>query len=283
MNEFDMTGKTVIVTGASYGLGVSWASALADYGADIVATARNEDKLQETKALIEGKGRQCLTVGCDVREYDQVEALMKAAWDEFGTVDVLINNAGIADPRGFRSEHSDIDLYNDIVATDLNGLWYCCRASAQHFLRQGHGNIINISSIFGIGGFEGRSPGYFAAKGGVTRLTEFLAVEWGDRNLRVNAIAPTVFDSEMTHDAIAQSGIMEMLEGRTPMRRIGSPDDLVGPIVFLASDASKYVNGVILPLDGGLTASRGYQPGPFPTDEWDPRGKPLMPGDAWDE
>ena len=282
---FSMEGKVVIVTGASMGLGVSWASALADRGADIVATSRSLDRLGDTVALIEGQGRRCLPVACDVREYDQVETLMKAAWDEFGTVDVLINNAGIADDRAWRAEHSDNEIFQDIVDTDLTGLWYCCRGASQHFLRQGHGNIINISSIFGIGGFEGRSPGYFAAKGGVSNLTEFLAVEWGDRGVRVNALAPTVFDTPMTHDGLVQSGVMEMLEGRTPMRRIGVSEDLVGPIVFLASDASQYVNGVVLPLDGGLTASRGYSPGPFPMDDFDPdggRSRPLMPGTAWE-
>ena len=281
---FSMEGKVVIVTGASYGLGVTWASALADRGADIVATSRSLDRLGDTVALIEGKGRRCLPVACDVTEYDQVEALMKAAWDEFGAVDVLINNAGIADLRAWRAEHSDNEIFHDIVQTDLTGLWYCCRAAAQYFLRQGHGNIINISSIFGVGGFEGRSPGYFAAKGGVSNLTEFLAVEWGDRGIRVNAIAPTIFDTPMTHDGLIQSGVMEMLEGRTPMRRIGRTEDLIGPIVFLASDASRYVSGTLMPLDGGLTASRGYQPGPFPMDNFDPegRGKPLMPGDPWE-
>lgn len=281
---FSMEGKTVIVTGASYGFGVTWADALSERGANIVGTSRSLDRLGDTAAMVEAKGRRFLPVACDVTDYEQVENLMKAAWDEFGTVDVLINNAGISDLSAWRAEHSDNDMFRQIVETDLTGLWHCCRAAAQYFLRQGHGNIINLSSIFGVGGFEGRTPGYFAAKGGVTRLTEFLATEWGDRGIRVNALAPTVFDTPMTHDGLIQSGVMEMLEGRTPMRRIGQTEDLVGPIVFLASDASQYVTGAILPLDGGLTASRGYSPGPWPMDEFDPegRGKPINPGDPWE-
>lgn len=280
---FSLEGKTAIVTGASYGLGVTFAGALADAGANIVATARSVDRLETTRAMIEAKGRKCLVVACDVTDYAQVRNLMKAAWGAFGTVDVLVNNAGLSDPRALRSENSEPEMFETIVKTDLIGLWNCCHAAAQHMLRQGHGNIINISSIFGMGGFEGRTPGYFAAKGGVNQLTKLLAVEWADRGVRVNAIAPHFFDSEMTHEILVASGMLEYLQGRTPMRRIGQADDLIGPIVFLASEASKFVNGVILTLDGGLTASTGYAAGPYPHDEWDPdgRGHPLMPGTPW--
>ena len=151
---FSMEGKTVIVTGASYGFGVTWADALAERGANIVGTSRSLERLQDTAALVEGKGRRFLPVECDVTDYEQVENLMKAAWDEFGTVDVLINNAGISDLSAWRAEHSDNDMFRQIVDTDLTGLWYCCRASAQYFLRQAR-NIINLSSSFGRGGFEG--------------------------------------------------------------------------------------------------------------------------------
>jgi NAD(P)-dependent dehydrogenase (short-subunit alcohol dehydrogenase family) len=282
-NWFSLEGKVALVTGTSYGLGVIFAKALAEAGADIVATARSVDRLQDTKKLIEGVGRRCLVVECDITHHDQVKGLMKAAWDEYGTVDILVNNAGVSDPRGLRSEHSEPEIFEEIVKTDLIGLWYCCREAAQYMLRQGHGNIINISSIFGAGGFEGRTPGYFAAKGGVNNLTQLLASEWGDRGIRVNALAPHFFDSEMTHDILVASGMMEYLEGRTPMRRIGQAEDLEGPIVFLASDASQFINGVVLALDGGLTASRGFSPGPYPHDLWDPegRGHPITPETPW--
>ena len=282
-SPFSLEGRTAIVTGASYGLGVTFAHALAEAGANIVATARSVDRLEDTKRLIDSTGRRCLVVACDITEYDQVTALMKTAWDHFGTVDILVNNAGVSDARGLRLEHTEPEMFEQIVKTDLIGLWYCAHATAQHMLRQGHGNIINISSIFGHAGFEGRTPGYFAAKGGVNQLTRLMAVEWADRGIRTNAIAPHFFDSEMTHDLLAESGMLAYLEGRTPMRRIGQADDLPGPIVFLASDASKFVNGIILALDGGLTASSGFSPGPFVSDEWDPdgRGHPLLPGTPW--
>lgn len=282
-DTFSLEGKVAIVTGSSYGLGVTFAGALADAGADVVVTARSRERLEETCKMVEAKGRRCLVVECDVTSYEQVKNLMKVAWEHFGTVDILVNNAGLSDPRGLRSEHSEPEMFPQILQTDLVGLWYCCHAAAQYMLRQGHGNIINLSSIFGAGGFEGRTPGYFAAKGGVNVLTQLLACEWADRGIRVNALAPHFFDSAMTHEILVASGMLEYLSGRTPMRRIGQVEDLIGPIVFLASDASKFVNGCILPLDGGLTASRGFSPGPFVSDAWDPEGKgqPLTPGTPW--
>ncbi len=279
---FSLEGKTAVVTGSSYGLGVQFAHALADAGADIVLTARSVDKLEEVKSAIEVKGRRVLAVRCDVNEYDQVEQLMRQAWEEFGEAHILVNNAGILDSRALRSEHSEPEMFAKLVQTDLVGLWNCCHAAAQHMLRQGHGSIINLSSVAGGGGGEGRTPGYAAAKGGVNNLTQLLASEWGDRGVRVNAIAPHVFDSDMTHDALVQSGVMEYLNSRVPLRRIGQPTDLAGPVVFLASDASAYITGAILPLDGGLTASRGYTDN-VPWDDFDEegRGKPLLPGTPW--
>ncbi len=281
---FRLDGKVAIVTGASYGLGVIFAGALAEAGADIVATARSVDKLAETKKLIEAKGRKCLVIGCDVNEYAQVAAMAKQANDHFGHIDILVNNAGVTDASGIRTENQDPAMFGKTVATDLVGLFNCSHAVAQYMLRQGSGNIINISSILGSGGFApGTAAGYFAAKGGVNNLTSMLACEWGDRGVRVNGIAPHFFDSEMTHDILVGSGFMETLVARTPMRRIGLSADLVGPIVFLASEASSFINGVTIAIDGGLTASRGFAPGPYPSDEWDPNGggHPLLPGTPW--
>ena len=281
LEMFNLKGKVAIVTGSSYGLGVVFATALAEAGADIVVTARSLDRLQDSKALIEAKGVRCLAVQCDVTDKAQVGSLMKQTNDAFGKIDVLVNNAGISDAGGIRPEFEPEATFRAIVETDLTGLWLCCQEAALYMLRQGSGSIINISSIFGDGGFGGGSPaGYFAAKGGVNNLTEFLATTWGDRQVRVNAIAPTFFDSEMIHEALVAGGVLPMLTARHPMGRIGDHSDLAGPVVFLASDASKFVNGVVLRVDGGYGASRGFHPGPYPSDAWDPdgRGQPLMPG-----
>jgi NAD(P)-dependent dehydrogenase (short-subunit alcohol dehydrogenase family) len=223
-------------------------------------------------------------VTCDVTDKAQVARLMTGAHDAFGRIDILVNNAGISSLNAFCPEYEEEQLWRQIIDVDLTGLWFCSQEAAQYMLRQGSGSIINISSIFGDGGFGGGSPtAYFAAKGGVNNLTRFLAAEWGNRGVRVNALAPTFFDSEMTHEAFVQSGILESLEARHPMRRIGEHSDLHGPVVFLASDAAKFVTGQVLAVDGGYGASRGYHHGPYPQDDWDAqgRGHQIRPGTPW--
>jgi NAD(P)-dependent dehydrogenase (short-subunit alcohol dehydrogenase family) len=267
-NVFRLDGKVAIVTGASYGLGVVFAEVLASAGADVVVTARSVDKLAETKALVESLGRRCLAVAGDVTEYADCERVVQATMAEFGRIDILVNNAGWADDRLIRTEHVEPEIFAKMVNTDLNGLFYMTRAAAPDMLRGGGGSIINLSSIFGNAGAENRTAGYFAAKGGVNQLTRLLACEWGDRNLRVNAIAPNFFISEMTRSLLEESGMADWMRGRTPMRRMGELPELVGPFLFLASDASSFVTGVVLSVDGGWSASGGYAQLPQPWDEW---------------
>jgi NAD(P)-dependent dehydrogenase (short-subunit alcohol dehydrogenase family) len=263
-----LDGKAAVVTGASYGLGVLFAEILASAGADVVVTARSEDKLADTKALVEGAGGRCITVAGDVTEYDDCQRVAEAAMDAFGRIDILVNNAGWADDRLIRTEHVEPEIFEKMVKTDLVGLFFMTRACAPHMLRGGGGSIINLSSIFGMAGSENRTAGYFAAKGGVNQLTRQLAVEWGDRNLRVNALAPNFFMSEMTRHLLEDSGMADWMRSRTPMRRLGELDELVGPFLFLASDASSFVTGLVLTVDGGWSASGGYAQLPQPWDEW---------------
>ena len=224
-----LDGKVAIVTGASYGLGVLFAEILATAGADVVVTARSVDKLRDTKAMIESLGRRCHVVEGDVTVYDDCDRVAKEAMAAFGKIDILVNNAGWADDRLIRTEHCEPEMFAKMVNTDLIGLFYMTRAAAPHMLRGGGGSIINLSSIFGNLGSENRTAGYFAAKGGVNQLTRLLAVEWGDRNLRVNAIAPNFFVSEMTRALLEDSGMAEWMRSRTPMRRMGELPELVGP------------------------------------------------------
>ncbi len=275
--QFRLDGKVGLVTGGSYGLGVLFAQVLAAAGADVVVSARSGDKLAETRALIERTGRRCLAVACDVTDYADCERAVAAALAEFGRIDILVNNAGWSDARLVRSEHSEPEMFAKMVITDLVGLYYMTRAAAPAMLRSGRGSIINLSSIFGAGGAENRSAGYFAAKGGVNNLTKLLACEWGDRNVRVNALAPNFFMSENTRTLLEDSGMAEWMRSRTPMRRLGELDELVGPFLFLASDASSFVTGVILPVDGGYAASVGYAQNPQPWDEWSELGQPILP------
>jgi NAD(P)-dependent dehydrogenase (short-subunit alcohol dehydrogenase family) len=275
---FRLDGKVAIVTGASYGLGVLFTEVLASAGADVVITARSIDKLNDTKAMVEAVGRRCLVVAGDVTSYDDCEQVAHQAMSTFGRIDVLVNNAGWADDRLVRSEHCEPEMFAKMVNTDLVGLFYMTRAVAPSMLRGGGGSIINLSSIFGNAGSENRTAGYFAAKGGVNQLTKLLACEWGDRGVRVNALAPNFFVSEMTRALLEDSGMADWMRSRTPMRRMGELPELVGPFLFLASDASSFVTGVVLSVDGGWSASGGYAQNPQPWDEWNGEmGTPIGP------
>lgn len=277
-NLHRVDGKVAIVTGASYGLGVVFAEVLASAGADVVVTARSVDKLQDTKAMVEGLGRRCLAVAGDVTSYDDCANVVATAMAEFGHIDILVNNAGWADDRLVRTEHCEPEMFAKMVGTDLIGLFYMTRAAAPDMLRGGGGSIINLGSIFGNAGSENRTAGYFAAKGGVNQLTRLLACEWGDRNLRVNTLAPNFFISEMTRTLLEESGMADWMRSRTPMRRMGELPELVGPLLFLASDASSFVTGTVLSVDGGWSASGGYAQNPQPWDEWSGEmGQPIMP------
>jgi NAD(P)-dependent dehydrogenase (short-subunit alcohol dehydrogenase family) len=273
-----LDGKVGVVTGASYGLGVLFAEVLASAGADVVVTARSVDKLQDTCTMVEKQGGRGLVVPGDVTVYDDCERVATAAMDSFGRIDILVNNAGWADDRLIRTEHAEPELFEKMVKTDLVGLFFMTRACAPHMLRGGGGSVINISSMFGMAGAENRTAGYFAAKGGVNQLTKQLACEWGDRNLRVNALAPNFFLSEMTRHLLEDSGMADWMRSRTPMRRLGELQELVGPFLFLASDASSYVTGTIIPIDGGWSASGGYAQQPQPWDEWSGElSRPITP------
>jgi NAD(P)-dependent dehydrogenase (short-subunit alcohol dehydrogenase family) len=277
VEKFRLDGRVALVTGASYGLGVLFAEVLASAGADVVVTARSEDKLAATADIVRGLGRRCLPVPGDVTVYADCERAVAAALAEFGRLDILVNNAGWADDRLVRSENVEPEFFEKMVMTDLVGVFYMTRAAAPGMLRQGGGSIINLSSIFGMAGAENRTAGYFAAKGGVNNLTKLLACEWGDRNLRVNALAPNFFMSEMTRHLLEDSGMADWMRSRTPMRRLGELDELVGPFLFLASDASSFVTGTVIAVDGGWSASGGYAQNPQPWDEWSELGKPITP------
>lgn len=276
---FRLDGKVAVVTGASYGLGVLFAQILATAGADVVITARSVDKLADTQRLVTGTGRRCVSVAGDVTSYADCERVVAQCIEQFGRIDVLINNAGWSDDRLVRTERCEPEMFAKMVDTDLVGLFYMTRAAAPAMLRGGGGSIVNLSSIFGNAGSENRTAGYFAAKGGVNQLTRLLACEWGDRNLRVNALAPNFFVSEMTRTLLEDSGMADWMRSRTPMRRMGELHELIGPLLFLASDASSFVTGIVLNVDGGWSASGGYAQNPQPWDEWNGEmGSPIGPG-----
>jgi NAD(P)-dependent dehydrogenase (short-subunit alcohol dehydrogenase family) len=273
-----LDGKVGLVTGGSYGLGVLFAEVLASAGADVALMARSAEGLEQTKKLVESHGRRCVAVMGDVTEFDDCQRAVDQTLAELGRLDILVNNAGWADDRLIRTERTEPEMFERMIKVDLIGLFYMTRAAAPAMLRAGRGSIINLSSIFGMAGSENRTAGYFAAKGGVNQLTRLLACEWGDRNVRVNALAPNFFMSEMTRSLLEDSGMADWMRSRTPMRRLGELDELVGPFLFLASDASSYVTGHVLTVDGGWSASGGYAQQPQPWDEWSGElSTPIMP------
>jgi NAD(P)-dependent dehydrogenase (short-subunit alcohol dehydrogenase family) len=277
MDRFRLDGKVAVVTGASYGLGVHFAETLARAGADLVLTARSAEKLSETEKVVRDLGRRVISVTADIRRFDEVQAVVDAGVAEFGHIDVFVNNAGIGDPRGLHPEILEPEKPMEELETDLMGTWYGCRAVAPHMLSRGSGSIVNISSMLGLAGSEHRTPGYVAAKAGVNMLTKSLGCEWADRGVRVNALAPNYFLSESTRWMFEQSGMDEWVRSRTPMRRPGEPVDLEGPLLFLASEASSYVTGVVLAVDGGWSASAGYAQRTPPFDSWSEGNDAIVP------
>jgi gluconate 5-dehydrogenase len=270
MAMFDLSGKVALVTGGSMGLGLTFSDVLAEAGAEVSLTARSVELLEANAAgLRERHGRRVSTHAGDVTEVADVQRVIAETLDDHGRIDILVNNAGISDLRGLPSEHSDHETFRRVVDVDLFGVWCFTRECAPHMLERGSGSIINIASILSSGGGEFVNPWYYAAKGAVVQLTKVLAVEWADRNVRVNAISPGYFVTEMTRPVFDMLGMAPWIESRTPMRRMGDPEqDLRGPMLFLASDASSYVTGHNLMVDGGFDASRGAWQIPPSHFEW---------------
>jgi NAD(P)-dependent dehydrogenase (short-subunit alcohol dehydrogenase family) len=252
---FDLTGKTAVLTGASYGLGVTFGEALAEQGANLVLAARSEDKLQQLAKKLNAAGHKAIAVKCDVSDSGQVKNLMEAAVARFGRIDVLVNNAGIVGEAGMAPERIPDEVFEATVQVNLVGLWYCCRHAAQYMLADGKGgSIVNNASVAGIVGLANFPAAYQAAKAGVINLTRNLACSWADRGVRVNALAPGWFPSEMTGPAFSAPGFVEWATRMAPLNRIGRPEELIAPLLFLASNASSFVTGQVLAVDGGLTA-----------------------------
>ncbi|MEV4890900.1 SDR family NAD(P)-dependent oxidoreductase [Nonomuraea sp. NPDC050547] len=248
IDKFRLDGKVAIVTGASSGLGVAFARGLAQAGADIVIGARRADRLDGTRKLVEEAGRRCLAVATDVTVVEQCQALVEAAVAEFGQVDVLINNAGVG--TAVPALRESPEEFRRVIDINLHGSYWMAQACAR-VMRPGS-SIVNIGSILGETTAGLPQAAYSASKAGVIGLTRDLAQQWtGRRGIRVNCLEPGFFASEMTEEYSA--GYLErMLEQRVVMGRVGEADELVAAAVFLASDASSYITGVTLPVDGGI-------------------------------
>jgi len=252
LDKFRLDGRVAIVTGAAQGLGRAMAQALAEAGAHVAIPDINLEGAQQAAEEIAALGVKTLAMECDVRKADQVRAMVDEVHGKLGGPDILVNNAGIT--RWAAAEEMSWEDWDDVVQINLTGVFLCSQACARYMLEQQRGSIINIASM---SAFIVNHPqpqcSYNATKAGVVHLTKSLACEWAQRGIRVNAIAPGYMNTAMAAPFFAQKQYYDNWIGRTPMGRPGEPEELGGAVVYLASDASSFMTGHTLVIDGGFT------------------------------
>lgn len=248
----DLTGKTALVTGASRGIGRAIAIGFARAGADVAVNARTADALGDTAAAIEALGRRAVVVPADVTDRDAVQAMAAAAIDGLGGVDVLVNNAG---GTSFSVPFTDLRFsgWDKVMALNASSVVHVCQAFGAHLLERKRGSVINVASIAGLGGTPFLTP-YGASKAAVVSLTRSLAMEWAYAGVRVNALCPGWTATDLNKAFWSDEAVGARFVERVPMQRWADPEEMVGPALFLASDASSYVTGQALAVDGGMTA-----------------------------
>ena len=249
-DQFDLTGKVAVVTGASRGLGQYFGRALATAGADLVITSRRLEDLNAFRDEMEELGRRVFPVALDLRDAASIRAAAAAAEAHFGKIDVLVNNAGC----NVRKPALEVtwDDWNTVLDTNLRGSFFVAQAFARGMVERGYGRIINIGSVTSVFGYAGIAP-YCASRGGIKQLTMALADEWGSKGVTVNCLAPGWFKTKQNAVLYENEAWVEYLQDRIPLKRPGQPNDLNGAVVFLASDASAYITGQTLLVDGGIS------------------------------
>ncbi|WP_188778597.1 SDR family NAD(P)-dependent oxidoreductase [Marmoricola endophyticus] len=248
LDLFRLDGKVAVVTGASSGLGVAFARALAEAGADVALGARRVDKLEETRAMVEGLGRRAIAVATDVADPGSCQGLVDATVEQLGGVDVLVNNAGIG--TAYPATRETPEQFREVIDVNLNGCYWMAQSCGR--VMQPGSSIVNISSVLGLTTAALPQAAYSASKAALIGLTRDLAQQWtGRKGIRVNALAPGFFESEMTDTYV--EGYLESMVERVPAGRTGDPAELAATLVWLVSPAGGYVTGQTLAVDGGLT------------------------------
>jgi gluconate 5-dehydrogenase len=247
---FDLTGQVALVTGTSRGLGQYFARALAKAGADLVLTSRHCESLHEFEAEIRGLGRRSVALELDVRDKASIDRMVKEAEAAFGQIHILVNNAGC----NVRKPALDVtwDDWNLVLDTNLRGSFFVAQAIARGMIANNYGRMINIGSVTSVFGFAGLAP-YCASRGGIRQLTMSLADDWGQHGITVNCLAPGWFKTEQNKVLYEDPEWVAYLTDRIPVKRPGMPHDLDGAVVFLASEASRYITGQTLLVDGGIS------------------------------
>ena len=252
LKMFQLEGKIAIVTGASRGIGKAIAKGFAQAGADLILVSRNLSALEAVGKEIEGLGRKVLPISADIGNPEDIQKVVEASLKIFPRIDILLNNAGIS-PILKKAEEINLRDWEEIVRVNLTGTFLFCQAVGKTMIQQGGGKIINMVSVGAVVGFP-RQAAYCATKGGILQLTKVLAIEWTRYNIQVNAIGPGYFETELTKGMRDSEIIANDLLQKTPMKRFGKPEEVVGAAIYLASNASSYVTGQTIFVDGGWLA-----------------------------
>ena len=253
LEKFRLDGKVAVVTGAAKGIGFATADALSEAGAHVVLTDMNGDMAEASAKALAAKGRKASALVLDVTDSKAVEAAAQTIIKQYGKVDILVCNAGIA-ISFIPAERMDDATWNKVIDVNLNGVFWCCRSFGKHMLERKSGAIINLGSMSAeIVNYPQEQVNYNASKAGVHHLTRSLAAEWAARGVRVNAVAPTYIETDLTRDEAQKPEILKHWIDGTPMGRMGKPEEIASAVLFLASDASSLMTGSIVSVDSGYT------------------------------
>jgi|WetSurMetagenome_2_1015567.scaffolds.fasta_scaffold04384_5 gluconate 5-dehydrogenase len=250
-NVFDLTGKVALVVGGAGGIGHAQALGLADFGADVIVASRKIEHLEEISNAIKAKGRRSMAVSVEITEEPSVRAMVDKVLENFTRIDILVNAAGINISKP--AETFPIEDYQKVLDINTRGTFLTCQAVGRVMIKQHYGKIVNLSSVRGQYGLPANYAAYCSSKGAVDTLTKTLACEWAKHNILVNAVAPTIVETELTKANLSNPDYAKMMKARIPLGRWAMADDIIGATVFFASRASDFITGQILYIDGGVT------------------------------